>query len=211
MFIKAFDKVREKFISFNNFLAEKTRGIAEFLGMEVNLIEFVKTDTKEIKDEIQSYTDTIEKELKHGAKKLPSILDLLLGRDPNKEAEDGETGFGARSVLETFFADAEKGYKDFFTSIKTVQDEIQGVFKKSYDGITNLTMDFLKKGKASFKDYATSIVEELIRIAMQKLVIDKMFASFGKIFPNLNITGTDIPSGDVINFNFPEDGILFPA
>ena len=196
VFIKAFDKVREKFISFNNFLAEKTRGIAEFLGMEVNLIEFVKTDTKEIKDEIQSYTDTIEKELKHGAKKLPSILDLLLGRDPNEEAEDGETGFGARSVLETFFADAEKGYKDFFTSIKTVQDEIQGVFKKSYDGITNLTMDFLKKGKASFKDYATSIVEELIRIAMQKLVIDKMFASFGKIFPNLNITGTDIPSGD---------------
>tara|TARA_R100001460_G_scaffold26202_1_gene52917 strand:+ start:1829 stop:3667 length:1839 start_codon:yes stop_codon:yes gene_type:complete len=196
VFIKAFDKVREKFISFNNFLAEKTRGIAEFLGMEVNLIEFVKTDTKEIENEIQGYTDTIEKKLKHGAKKLPSILDLLLGRDPNEKQEEGETGFGARSVLETFFADAEKGYKDFFTSIKTVQDEIQGVFKKSYDGITNLTMDFLKKGKASFKDYATSIVEELIRIAMQKLVIDKMFASFGKIFPNLNITGTDIPSGD---------------
>ena len=196
VFIKAFDKVREKFISFNNFLAEKTRGIAEFLGMEVNLIEFVKTDTKEIENEIQGYTDTIEKKLKHGAKKLPSILDLLLGRDPNEEGDKGGTGFDARSVLETFFADAEKGYKDFFASIKTVQDEIQGVFKKSYDGITNLTMDFLKKGKASFKDYATSIVEELIRIAMQKLVIDKMFASFGKIFPNLNITGTDIPSGD---------------
>ena len=60
-----------------------------------------------------------------------------------------------------------------------MQEEMQGIFQKSYDGLTNLTMDFLEKGKASFKDFATSIVKELIRIAIQKLVIDKMFAGFG--------------------------------
>ena len=60
-----------------------------------------------------------------------------------------------------------------------MQEELQGVFKKSYDGLTNLTMDFLEKGKASFKDYATSVVRELIRIAVQKLIIDRMFASIG--------------------------------
>jgi len=165
---------------------------------ELGLLEGMTPKEERVTEEINKTAAAINKAQARVFEKVKrrSLMDLLLGRDPNEEGEDGETGFGARGALETFFADAEKGYKDFFTSIKTVQEEIQGVFKKSYDGITNLTMDFLKKGKASFKDYATSIVEELIRIAVQKLVIDKMFASFGKIFPNLNITGTDIPSGD---------------
>ncbi len=114
--------------------------------------------------------------------KRRSVMDLLLGRDPNAKEEDGETGFGIPSALEQFFADAEKGYKDFFTSIKTMQEELQGVFKKSYDGLTSLTMDFLKNGKASFKDFATAVVDELIRIAIQKLILDRMFESFGGFF-----------------------------
>ena len=76
---------------------------------------------------------------------------------------------------------AEDGFSDFQTGIKTMQEELQGVFKKSYDGLTQLTMDFLEKGKASFKDYATTVVKELMRIAVQKLLIDRMFASFGKL------------------------------
>ncbi len=97
--------------------------------------------------------------------------------------------------------DAERGYKDFVTNIKTMQEEMQGVFKKSYDGVTQVTMDFLEKGEASFKDYATSIVRELIRIAVQKLVIDKMFASIGGMFkPKIDTSSlslpTSIPSGD---------------
>jgi hypothetical protein len=59
------------------------------------------------------------------------------------------------------------------------------VFKKSYDGVTQLTMDFLEKGKASFKDYATSVVRELIRIAVQKLIIDRMFGSMGQSFKDI--------------------------
>lgn len=165
---------------------------------ELGLLEGMTPKEERVTEEINKTAAAINKAQARVFEKVKrrSLMDLLLGRDPNEEGEDGETGFGARGALETFFADAEKGYKDFFTSIKTVQEEIQGVFKKSYDGITNLTMDFLKKGKASFKDYATTVVEELIRIAMQKLVIDKMFASFGKIFPNLKLNGADIPSGD---------------
>ena len=133
--------------------------------------------------------------------KVPSLMDLLLGRDPNAETGDGKTGFTPLTALEQFFMDAERGYKDFFTNIKTMQEEMQGVFKKSYDGLTQLTMDFLEKGKASFKDYATSIVRELIRIAVQKLVIDKMFASIGGMFkPKIDTSSlnlpTTIPSGD---------------
>lgn len=106
-------------------------------------------------------------------------MDMLLGRDPNAPAGNDGSGFKILTPLEKFLKSAEDGFSSFYTGIKTMQDEMQGVFKKSYDGLTQLTMDFLEKGKASFKDYATSIVRELIRIAVQKLIIDRMFGSIG--------------------------------
>ena len=124
--------------------------------------------------ELQKETD---KEIKKV--KIKSIMDLITGRDPNDPAGEEESGFKALAPFEKFLKSAEDGYSDFITKIKTMQEEMQGIFQKSYDGLTNLTMDFLEKGKASFKDFATSIVKELIRIAIQKLVIDKMFAGFG--------------------------------
>ena len=128
--------------------------------------------------------------------KIPSLMDLILGRDPNSEGGDDGTGFTPLTALEQFFQDAEKGYKAFFTNIKTMQDEMQGIFQKSYDGLTSLTMDFLQNGKANFKDFATSIVTELMRIAIQKLIIDKMFASFGNIFKPSVAASPTVPSLD---------------
>ena len=153
------------------------------------IISFGEKD-KELDAEITAIGERIEKRTNQVFEKIkvPSIMDLLLGRDPNAKNGENDTGFTPLTALEQFLMDAERGYKDFFTNIKTMQEEMQGVFKKSYDGVTQLTMDFLEKGKASFKDYATSIVRELIRIAVQKLVIDKMFASIGGAFRNIKAT-----------------------
>ncbi len=166
------------------------------------MISFKEKD-KELDAEIAALGNKIEKRTNAVFKKIkiPSFMDILLGRDPNGGTDDDGTGFTQLTALEQFLMDAEKGYKDFFTSIKTMQEEMQGVFKKSYDGLTQLTMDFLKTGKASFKDFATSVVTELIRIAVQKLVIDRMFASFGSSFkPKIDTSSltipTTIPSGD---------------
>ena len=134
--------------------------------------------------------------------KRKSILDLMLGRDPNDPDADDGTGFNQLTALEKFLKDAEDGYKKFSASIKTMQEELQGVFKKSYDGLTNLTMDFLEKGKASFKDYATSVVRELIRIAVQKLIIDRMFASMGGTISQIR----DVVRMDNSDFNSMAQG-----
>jgi tape measure domain-containing protein len=126
---------------------------------------------------------------------IPSITEMLFGKR-NEDEGDGMSGFKPLTAFETFMKDAERGYKKFYSGIKSMEDEMQGVFKKSYDGITNLTMDFLENGKASFKDYATTIVKELIRIALQKLVIDKMFASFGGLFkkPTIDTSSLSLPT-----------------
>jgi hypothetical protein len=170
------------------------------------MFSFGKKD-KELDAEISAIGNRIEERTNKVFEKIkvPSLMDMLLGRDPNKKKGNDGSGFTPLTALQQFLKDAERGYKDFFTNIKTMQEEMQGVFKKSYDGLTKLTMDFLENGKASFKDFATSVVRELIRIAIQKLVIDKMFAGFGSMFgggkmsvsdikANLNIP-TSIPSG----------------
>ena len=161
-------------------------------------ISFAEKD-KELDAEIAQLAKNIETRTNAEFEKIkiPSLMDLILGRDPNSEGEDDGTGFTPMTALEQFFQDAEKGYKAFFTNIKTMQDEMQGIFQKSYDGLTDLTMDFLQTGKASFKDFATSIVTELIRIAVQKLIIDKMFAGFGSIFkPSGASVDVAVPSLD---------------
>ena len=171
------------------------------------MFSFGKKD-KELDAEISAIGNRIEERTNKVFEKIkvPSLMDMLLGRDPNEKNKGDGTGFTPLTALQQFLKDAERGYKDFFTNIKTMQEEMQGVFQKSYDGLTKLTTDFLENGKASFKDFATSVVRELIRIAVQKLIIDKMFAGFGSLFSsggmsvadiksNLNIP-TSIPSGD---------------
>jgi len=189
-----------KILGLFNSAIDKMPNVAERLGIgKIKLIdvdaiggeidesvEKIAEARKRIRDRVVGDTDY----------EVPSLMELIFGKPEEQEA-DKKTGFAKLTAFQQFLADAEKGYKDFFTNIKTMQEEMQGVFQKSYDGITQLTMDFLEKGKASFKDFATSIVRELIRIALQKLVIDKMFESFGGIFkkkPQIDTSSLTIPN-----------------
>ena len=194
--LKNIKTMMNKMIGLINGAIDRIPNIAERLGIqkiELFDIEAGMIDEQEVVDRINELKNNIATRVVSDKDvKVPSLMELLFPTEDTPES-DGKTGFAQLSALETFFKDAEKGYKDFVTNIKTVQEEVQGVFKKSYDGLTNLTMDFLKTGKANFKEFATSIVSELIRIAIQKLVIDKMFASFGGIFGGGSKASTSIP------------------
>ena len=197
----------EKIRLINGLIDTIPKRIKDKLGIgnipEMGLLEGMTPKQSELTEAILETTDAINKAQRKVFEKVDrrSLMDFILGRDPNAKEKDGETGFTPITVLEQFFADAEKGYKDFFTSIKTMQEEMQGVFKKTYDGLTNLTMDFLKTGKASFKDFATAVVDELIRIAIQKLIIDRMFESFGDYFKlgKAGKKGTSSGGFDIMN------------
>ena len=186
-----FSTVNKGITKVNNLIGELPQFIKDkFNVSEIPTIDLLP-DPANNKEEIESRIATLVGDIEKISNKVieksdfRSIMDIIF---PTEDApdSDGKTGFTPLTRLQKFFKDAEKGYKDFITKIKTVQEEMQSVFKKSYDGITDLTMDFLKTGKANFKDFATSIVTELIRIAMQKLIIDKMFASFGGVFKSIN-------------------------
>lgn len=208
-FLKFINWIKGKFVDLQNSFIESINGMRAVLRSVGDMSPFIKKalgldalediplrvqpDTENIKKQEEfvaslaaKLPEILSKEIKK--EKIPSIMDMLLGRDPNDPNGRGATGFTAMKPLEKFLSDAEKGFGDFQTKIKTMQEEMQGVFQKTYDNLTNMTMDFLEKGKASFKDFATSIVRELIRIAVQKLIIDRMFASFGRIIGNVRDT-----------------------
>ena len=186
-----FESVNKGITRVNNLIGELPQFIKDkFNVSEIPTIDLLP-DPENNKAEIESKIATLVADIEKISNKViekSDIKTIMEALFPTEDApdSDGKTGFTPLTRLQKFFKDAEKGYKDFITKIKTVQEEMQGVFKKSYDGITDLTMDFLKTGKANFKDFATSIVTELIRIAMQKLIIDKMFASFGGVFKSIN-------------------------
>jgi tape measure domain-containing protein len=190
-------KVNDGVNEINRYLDLVPQFIKDKLGVDqlptIDLIPDPASNSADIQSKIDAYIQEIAKISGKVIEKadLPSIKEMLFGETEDAQG-DASTGFGALTGFENFLVSAEAGYKKFQTNIKSTQDEVQGIFKKSYDGLTNLTMDFLENGKASFKDFATSIVRELIRIAIQKLVIDKMFASFGGLFGG-NKTPTEIP------------------
>jgi tape measure domain-containing protein len=200
MFVDSFNFILSKF---NDFIGSVNK-VREQFGANpldgITLLSDPKSAQESNKKKLKAIADSAEGFLNKKIEKmdLPSIMDLILGRTGK---EDDETGFGKLGALGKFLVAAEEGYGKFVTSIKTMQDEIGDVIKNSYNGLTNLTMEFLEKGKASFKDFATSIVRELIRIAIQKLLLDKMFASFGK---SISLARDSFTSG--IEFDKLTDG-----
>ena len=196
-----FDSINSGLERIDGVLDKLPNMIKEKLGIQdlpkINLLPSPEDGSAEIEEQISAYIAEIEKITGMVIKKsdIPTITEAIFGKR-NEDQGSEESGFKALTAFEQFMKDAERGYKKFYSGIKSMEDEMQGVFKKSYDGITNLTMDFLENGKASFKDYATTIVKELIRIAMQKLVIDKMFASFGGLFkkPTIDTSSLSLPT-----------------
>ena len=196
-----FDSINSGLERIDGVLDKLPNMIKDKLGIQdlpkINLLPSPEDGSAEIEEQISAYIAEIEKITGMVIKKsdIPTITEAIFGKR-NEDEGGEESGFKALTSFETFMKDAERGYKKFYSGIKSMEDEMQGVFKKSYDGITNLTMDFLENGKASFKDYATTIVKELIRIALQKLVIDKMFASFGGLFkkPTIDTSSLSLPT-----------------
>ena len=196
-----FDSINSGLERIDGALDKLPNMVKDKLGIQdlpkINLLPSPEDGSLEIEEQISAYLAEIEKITGKVIEKsdIPSITEMLFGKR-NEDEGDKKSGFKPLTAFETFMKDAERGYKKFYSGIKSMEDEMQGVFKKSYDGITNLTMDFLENGKASFKDYATTIVKELIRIALQKLVIDKMFASFGGLFkkPTIDTSSLSLPT-----------------
>lgn len=83
---------------------------------------------------------------------------------------------------------AEAGVKDFFAEYTedatNAAENIKGVLQDAFKGAEDALVEFVKTGKLNFKELASSIIEDLLRIQIRKQlagVIDAVSGGFGNI------------------------------
>ena len=113
----------------------------------------------------------------------PNIDDI---RDANKKLKES-TGEAANSMFDAM--NPLTAYKNSIAETGKALDDIAvGSMKKFEDSI----VEGLKSGKLAFKDFATYVVEQLVRIAIQQIIISKL------IDPFRNFLGGFFPTGETI-------------
>jgi len=113
----------------------------------------------------------------------PNIDDI---RDANKKLKES-TGEAANSMFDAM--NPLTAYKNSIAETGKALDDIAvGSMKKFEDSI----VEGLKSGKLAFKDFATYVVEQLVRIAIQQIIISKL------IDPFRNFLGGFFPTNETI-------------
>ena len=89
---------------------------------------------------------------------------------------------------------------NFQSQLEKVEDTMGNIAVNSMKNFENSIVDGLKNGKFAFEDFATYVVEQLIRVAIQQLVIKRLLAPFESFFGGFGDmvggTPTPAPSGD---------------
>ena len=127
----------------------------------------------------ESLTNSLE-----SLKKLEKGMMSAFTPDPdNKDTEKKFTKF--QIMLQQFAANAQAPLDTFKKTFKStgamIGDTIVSAMKKFEDTL----VDGLMSGKFAFKDFANFVVKELLRIAVQKLIIEKITSGFTSFLSNL--------------------------
>jgi len=131
---------------------------------------------KELNEEVangvaanQEFKDQMDKTADFLLTLLPTIDDV---RDSTKKLKDS-TGESANAMFDNM--NVLTAYKNSLDDVSKSLDQIAvNSMKKFEDSI----VDGLKNGKLAFKDFATYVVEQLIRVAIQQLIIARLVDPF---------------------------------
>ena len=66
---------------------------------------------------------------------------------------------------------ATRAFDDFAASAANVAEQTAGVFNRVYGGLEDAALSFAMTGKSSFKDYAQSVISDLIRIQLRAQLV----------------------------------------
>lgn len=75
---------------------------------------------------------------------------------------------------ESFIDQLKRGFTQFNESMSDGASDIEAAYRNVFDGTLNALTDFVTGAKGSFKELADSIIKDLIRIAIKKLLLDQI-------------------------------------
>ena len=106
----------------------------------------------------------------------------------NHELEEfADTGFDAMNVLTAF--------KNKLTGTDSVSNALDQIAVNSMKKFEDSIIDGLKNGKLAFKDFADYVVEQLLRVAIQQMVVAQIVDPFRKFLGGFDLFSGSSSSG----------------
>lgn len=82
----------------------------------------------------------------------------------------------------SFTAGASRAWQEYQDSAANVSAMSQQLFTDAFGGMEDALVNFVVTGKASFKDFATSVISDLARIAARQALVGLGSSLFGSLF-----------------------------
>jgi len=188
-------------ISYGNFIADilkKTPGLGHVFGSLADImlqvkdaeLELAKAEKNVASTDFLTRTQNAAEKLRGMKVTLEDLRDNALGLQDDL----GENGLGKT------FTDLLSPTEKFMDQLKDVNTSIENAAVASMKKFEDTIVDGLKTGKFAFEDFATFVVEQLLRIAIQQMIIAPMAkAMFGMIpeFDGGGFTGMGSRAGGV--------------
>lgn len=156
--------------------AKEKFGIKPMELFQLETFDSTEADEK-IKAIVQGMADRANTELEKV--EISTIMDFLLGKTKKQE---GDVATNVSSVINTqksLFQLLQDGFTKFAGDIKPVQEQISDIFQNSFKAIEDNFIEFMKTGKLNFKEFADSVIEQLMRIAIQQQIIKPLAGMLG--------------------------------
>lgn len=131
---------------------------------------------------------------------IPSIMDFFLGKTAKQEGDVAANVSAAINTQKSLFQLLQDGFTKFTGDIKPVQEQISDIFQNSFKAVEDNMIEFIKTGKANFRDFADSVIEQLLRIAIQQQIIKPLAGFLGldvSSFEGGGFTGKGNRSGGI--------------
>ena len=188
-------------ISYGNFIADilkKTPGLGHVFGSLADImlqvkdaeLELAKAEKNVASTDFLTRTQAAAEKLRGMKVTLEDLRDNALGLQDDL----GENGLGKT------FTDLLSPTEKFMDQLKDVNTSIENAAVASMKKFEDTIVNGLKNGKFAFEDFASFVVEQLLRIAIQQMIIAPMAkAMFGSIptFDGGGYTGMGSRAGGV--------------
>ena len=195
--------------SFLSLIRNVLRKLPESLGdftKEMNDMAFtIISNNKSIKD-LESSTTSYGKEAKvtaDGVRKYKDDVDELIGSQD--DATDSSNGFAsATDNIGKSLTNIQSPIDVFKQQIQDTEKSLDNVAVNSMKRFEDSIVNGLKTGKLAFKDFAVYVVDQLIRVAIQQIIIAKLLDPFRTYIDDVFNVG-DVVKGNIGNLNANKD------
>ena len=121
-------------------------------------------------------------------------IEMLMERLKGVMELGGKVGARIRAILNNGGEDTktnpvQAALDGYITALGDVEERLGKVAVQSMKKFEDSIINTLKTGKSGFKDFANFVIEQLLRIAIQELIIKRITGGASKFFSSLNFDG----------------------